>query len=71
MEAVRDFIKDFTACGDETQGTDRGAAPVGQSGLDAALAALRALPRYTTAAIEAAVPRTIGRIHGIQVRPGW
>jgi len=43
MEAVRDFIKDFTACGDETQGTDRGAAPVGQSGLDAALAALRAV----------------------------
>src|SRR6478609_9065884 len=43
MEAVRDFIRDFTACGDEAQGTDRGAAPVRQSGLDAALAALRAV----------------------------
>ena len=43
MEAVRDFIGDFTACGDEAEGTDRGAAPVGQSGLDAALAALRAV----------------------------
>ena len=43
MEAVRDFIRDFTACGDEAQGTDRGAAPVGQSGVDAALAALRAV----------------------------
>ncbi|MCI9872129.1 DUF222 domain-containing protein [Arthrobacter humicola] len=43
MEAVRDFIRDFTACGDKAQGTDRGAAPVGQSGLDAALAALRAV----------------------------
>ena len=43
MEAVRDFIRDFTACGDEAQGTDRGAAPVGQSGMDAALAALRAV----------------------------
>ena len=43
MEAVRDFIRDLTACGDEAQGTDRGAAPVGQSGLDAALAALRAV----------------------------
>ncbi|WP_459384008.1 DUF222 domain-containing protein [Arthrobacter humicola] len=41
MEAVRDFIKDFTACGDEAEGTERGAAPVGQSGMDAALAALR------------------------------
>ena len=43
MEAVRDFIRDFTACGDEAQGTERGAAPVGQSGMDAALAALRAV----------------------------
>ena len=43
MEAVRDFIRDFTACGDEAEGTERGAAPVGQSGMDAALAALRAV----------------------------
>ncbi|MCI9872978.1 DUF222 domain-containing protein [Arthrobacter humicola] len=43
MEAVRDFIRDLTACEDEAQGTDRGAAPVGQSGLDAALTALRAV----------------------------
>ncbi|WP_156945226.1 DUF222 domain-containing protein, partial [Arthrobacter sp. I3] len=43
MEAVRDFIRDFTACGDDAQGTERGAAPVGQSGMDAALAALRAV----------------------------
>ncbi|WP_231386288.1 DUF222 domain-containing protein, partial [Arthrobacter sp. 131MFCol6.1] len=43
MEAVRDFIRDFTACGDEAQGTDRGAAPVRQSGMDTALAALRAV----------------------------
>src|SRR6478735_8739320 len=43
MEAVRDFIRDFTACGDEAQGTDRGAAPARQSGMDAALAALRAV----------------------------
>src|SRR6476659_6784402 len=43
MEAVRDFIRDFTACGDEAVGMDRGAAPVRQSGLDAALAALRAV----------------------------
>src|SRR6476660_7824294 len=43
MEAVRDFIRDFTACGDEAQGTDRGAAPARPSGMDAALAALRAV----------------------------
>jgi hypothetical protein len=43
MEAVRDFIGDFTACGDGAQGTDRGAAPARQSGMDAALAALRAV----------------------------
>ena len=43
MEAVRDFIRDFTACGDEAQGTVRGAAPVRQSGMDTALAALRAV----------------------------
>ncbi|SDL76706.1 protein of unknown function [Arthrobacter sp. ov407] len=39
MEAVRDF----TACEDEQRGTDRGAAPVRQPGMDAALAALRAV----------------------------
>ena len=43
MEAVRDFIGDFTACGDGAQGTDRGAAPARPSGMDAALAALRAV----------------------------
>ncbi|SKB89458.1 protein of unknown function, partial [Arthrobacter sp. 49Tsu3.1M3] len=43
MEAVRDFIRDFTACGDGAQGTDRGAAPARQPGMDAALAALAAL----------------------------
>ncbi|WP_051533154.1 HNH endonuclease [Arthrobacter sp. 9MFCol3.1] len=43
MEAVRDFIRDFSPCGDEAQGTDRGAAPVRQSGMDAAVAALRAV----------------------------
>ena len=43
MEAVRDFIRDFTACGDDAQGTDRGAAPVRPSGMDTALAALRAV----------------------------
>ncbi|SKB75575.1 protein of unknown function, partial [Arthrobacter sp. 49Tsu3.1M3] len=43
MEAVRDFIGEFTACGDGAQGTDRGAAPARPSGMDAALAALRAV----------------------------
>ncbi|MEY9775474.1 DUF222 domain-containing protein [Arthrobacter sp. MW3 TE3886] len=43
MEAVRDFIRDFSPCGDEAQGTDRGAATVRQSGMDAAVAALRAV----------------------------